>query len=103
MTKLKYAILPFALLLASCATNPTTGKQEVDPGIQNAMLDVARSAVAALETSYASTGKLDWNAAAQGAIGQAFTVESTTAVNSAVNRVIGDPNYAGAVTNAINS
>ncbi len=91
------------LTMSGCVTDKTTGKQSLDPNVRNAMLDVARSAVAGLEASYASSGKLNWLAAAQGAVGQAFTVETTSAVNGAVARVISDPGYAGAVTTAINS
>src|SRR5574338_605907 len=89
--------------LAGCATDPQTGQQSLDPGIRNAMLDVARSALVGLESSYATTGKFDPTAMAQGALGQVYTVETTNAVNGAISRVVKDPGYAGALTQAVNS
>jgi hypothetical protein len=67
------------------------------------MLDVARSALVGLESSYATTGKFDPTAMAQGALGQVYTVETTNAVNGAISRVVKDPGYAGALTQAVNS
>jgi len=99
----KLLLIPILALFTSCATNPTTGKQELDPGIRNAMLEVARASVNGLVSSYATTGKFNAEAMAQGALGQVYTVDSVNAVNDAVSRVVKDPNYAGAIAQAVTS
>ncbi len=94
---MKKLILITCILLTGCITNPLTGKKEVDPKIQAAVIDVARGAVAGLAASASSP---NWAAVAQGALQAVYSTQSTEAVKAAVTDTIGNNAYGSAVTTA---
>lgn len=92
------------LLLPACATDSTTGKKTLDPDIRNALIDVAKSAVAGMAASEATSGKIDWNLVAQGALGQVYSTSSVAAANKAVAYMIpNDTKLTGVVQTAVGS
>lgn len=104
MKLLKITIPTIALLLVSCVTNPLTGKKEIDPSVRNALIDVAKATVAGIATSQATTGKVDWNLVAQGALSQVYSTTSTVAANRAIDIMIpNNPKLSGAVQTAVGS
>lgn len=95
------------LLLVGCATNPLTGKRELDPNVRNQLLSVAQAEIHGLATDYLQTGKVDYKKdLISGALSQVYTLEGTAtpatqaSVGAAVATVISDPSLKAAVTSA---
>lgn len=96
-------LIAFLLGISGCVTNPITGKKELDPSVRNALIDVAKSAVAGIATSEATTGKVDWNLVAQGALSQVYATSTVTAANRAIDIMVPDDKLSGAVQTALGS
>lgn len=94
-------LIVFLLGIAGCATNPVTGKKELDPQIRNSLIEVARGAVQGLAAGAAKTGTLNWQDAAQGALAQVYSVQSTDAINRAVGYSGLSTGYQAALSTAI--
>lgn len=88
------------LALAGCATD-ANGKKTLDPEIRDALIDVAKSAVAGLAAGAQSSGTIHWQDAAQGALKQVYAVESTNAIDKAVSYSGLPTDYQSAITTAV--
>jgi phage tail protein X len=97
---MKKLLLITGILFVGCVTNPLTGKKQIDPNVQNALIDVARSAVAGLAASASSP---NWAAVAQGALQAVYSTQSVNAIHGAVVDTIGNTAYAAAVNTAVTS